>query len=102
VRRAPDKPGISNLIEILAVVRGTSMDAIEAEFEGQQYGAFKQAVADGVIEYLAPLQASYAELRADEAALEAVLAAGAEKASAISAPIVAEARDKMGLGRPVA
>ena len=102
VVRGPEKPGISNLIEIHAVVTGKSMEAVEAEFAGQQYGGFKQATADAVIEYLAPMQAKYAELRADEAALEEVLAVGAAKAQAIASPIVANARDKMGLGRPVA
>jgi len=102
VRRALDKPGISNLIEIYAVTTGKAMEDVEAEFAGSQYGAFKQAVADAVIAYLQPVQEAYAELRGDEAALEAILAQGAEKARAISAPIVAEARDKMGLGRPVA
>ncbi|MGB0873048.1 MAG: tryptophan--tRNA ligase [Solirubrobacterales bacterium] len=102
VRHALDKPGISNLIEILSVVTGRTMEQVEADFEGQQYGAFKVAVAEAVIEYLRPVQEKYIELRADEAALEAALGAGAEKASAIAGPIVAAARDKMGLGRPVA
>jgi tryptophanyl-tRNA synthetase len=102
VRRGEDKAGISNLIEILAVVRGVSMEQIENEFANLRYGDFKSAVAEAVVEYLAPVQAKYAELRSDEDALEAILADGAAKASAIAAPIVAAARDKMGLGRPVA
>ncbi len=102
VRRGEDKVGISNLIEILAVVRGMSMEQIENEFADSRYGDFKTAVAEAVVEYLAPVQAKYAELRDDEDALEAVLADGAAKASAIAVPIVASARDKMGLGRPVA
>lgn len=102
VVRAPDKPGISNLIEILAFTTGVSMEQVEADFAGQQYGAFKGAVAEAVVEYLRPVQEKYAEIRPDEAALEAILAAGAAKAQAISGPIVAEARNKMGLGRPVA
>jgi tryptophanyl-tRNA synthetase len=102
VVRAPDKPGISNLIEILAFVNGTTMDQVEADFAGQQYGAFKGAVAEAVVEYLRPVQEKYAQIRPDEAALEAVLGAGSAKAQAISGPIVAEARNRMGLGRPVA
>lgn len=102
VRRADDKPGISNLIEIFSVVQGISMDRVEKDFEGQQYGAFKGAVAEAVIEYLRPMQDKYTALRRDEAALEAVLAEGAAKAAAISGPIVANARNKMGLGPPVA
>jgi tryptophanyl-tRNA synthetase len=98
VRRAPDKPGITNLIDIYAVARGTDPAAVEAEFEGAGYGDFKKAVAEAVVEYLAPVRERYAELRPDEAALEATFAAGAEKARAIAAPIVAEVRERMGFG----
>lgn len=101
VVRGEEKAGISNLIEIYAVVTGVTMDDVEAEFANARYGEFKQAVADAVIAYLAPVQEKYTALRADEANLEAILAAGAAKASAIAGPIVARARDKMGLGRPV-
>ncbi len=84
VARAPDKTGISNLIEILAAVRDSKPEEIEHEFDGAGYGAFKQAVADAVVEYLAPVRERYEELRADEEALERTLAQGAEKASAIA------------------
>jgi tryptophanyl-tRNA synthetase len=98
VRRGPDKPGITNLIDIYAVARGTDPEAVEREFEGAGYGDFKKAVAEAVVEYLAPVRERYAELRPDEAALDATLAAGAEKARAIAAPIVAEVRQRMGFG----
>jgi tryptophanyl-tRNA synthetase len=98
VVRAPDKPGITNLIEILAVVRGVGADAIEREFDGSGYGPFKQAVADALTEYLAPVRERYATLRADPAQLERVLAAGAQKARALAAPTVADVRRVMGLG----
>jgi tryptophanyl-tRNA synthetase len=98
VRRAEDKPGISNLIDILAVARGSDQAAIEAEFEGAGYGDFKQAVAAGIVELLAPVRERYAELRPDEAALEAALAAGAEKARAIAAPTLVDVRERMGYG----
>jgi tryptophanyl-tRNA synthetase len=100
VRRAPDKPGISNLIEILSVIQGRSPESIEQEFEGQQYGAFKGAVAEAVVDYLAPVRERYEELRADEAGLEATLAAGAEKARAIAAETVRDVRAVMGVGPP--
>jgi tryptophanyl-tRNA synthetase len=99
--RRPDKPGISNLIEILAVVRGASPDDIEREFERQGYGAFKEAVADAVVEYLAPVRERYLELRPDEAALEAALQQGAERARAIAVSTLAEVREAMGVGAPV-
>jgi tryptophanyl-tRNA synthetase len=98
VVRAPDKPGISNLIDILAAVRGTRPDDVEASFNGSGYGAFKQAVADAVVEYLAPVRERYQQLRADEAELEQILAAGAEKARAIASQTLIDVRQAMGVG----
>jgi len=100
VRRGPDKEGITNLIDILAVIRDVAPEDIEREFEGSGYGDFKGAVADAVVDYLAPVRERYAELRPDEAALESILGAGAEKARAISSVIVADVRDAMGIGPP--
>jgi tryptophanyl-tRNA synthetase len=98
VRRGEDKPGITNLIDVLAVARGVDPAEIEREFEGVGYGDFKKAVAEGVIELLAPVRERYAELRPDEAALEATLAGGAEKARAIASETLAVVRDRMGIG----
>jgi tryptophanyl-tRNA synthetase len=98
VRRGADKPGISNLIDILAAVRGIDPDAVEQEFDGGGYGAFKQAVADAVVEYLAPVRARYNELRADEPGLERILSAGADKARAIAADTLSDVRTAMGVG----
>jgi tryptophanyl-tRNA synthetase len=98
VRRGADKPGITNLIEILAAVRATTPEAVEAEFDSSGYGAFKQAVADEVVAYLAPVRERYEELRADEARLERTLAQGAEKARAIAAGTLLDVREAMGVG----
>jgi tryptophanyl-tRNA synthetase len=98
VVRSPEKPGIANLIDVYAVARGVEPEQVESEFEGAGYGDFKKAVAEAVAEFLAPVRERYAELRPDEAALEAALAAGAEKARAIAAPTLAEVRDRMGIG----
>jgi len=98
VVRSPEKPGITNLIDILAVARGTDQAAIESEFEGSGYGDFKKAVAEAVVEYLAPMQERYAELRSDEAELDRILGIGAEKARAIAAPVLADVRERMGFG----
>jgi tryptophanyl-tRNA synthetase len=100
VARAPGKPGITNLIDIFAVIRGVAPEAVEAEFAGSGYGAFKQAVADEVVAYLAPVRARYEALRADEAALERTLGSGAQKARAIAAETLAEVRRAMGVGPP--
>jgi tryptophanyl-tRNA synthetase len=100
VVRAPDKPGVTNLIDILSVVRGASPEEIESEFDGSGYGQFKQAVADAVVDYLAPVRERYQELRGDEQYLNETLNAGAGKAHAIAHEIVATARDRMGVGPP--
>ena len=71
---------------------------MEREFEGQGYGAFKQAVGEAVAELLAPVRERYAELRADEDALERTLRAGAERAREIAVPTMAEVHSAMGLG----
>ena len=98
VVRGPDKAGISNLIDILAAVRGIAPEEVEQTFDGSGYGAFKQAVADAVVEYLAPVRERYRELRADEPALERILAEGAEKAHAIAAGTLLDVRQAMGVG----
>jgi tryptophanyl-tRNA synthetase len=97
--RGPDKPGVTNLIDILAVARGVEPGAVEEDMRSARgYGDLKAATAEAVIQMLAPVRERYAELRADEPALQAVLAAGAEKARAIAAETVADVRDVMGVG----
>jgi tryptophanyl-tRNA synthetase len=98
VRRAEGKAGITNLIDVLAVARGSGPGEVESEFEGAGYGDFKGAVAEAVVELLAPVRERYAELRPDQAALEAALAEGAEKARKIAAATLADVRDRMGIG----
>jgi tryptophanyl-tRNA synthetase len=100
VVRAPDKPGISNLIEVLAVIRGVEPEQIEGEFDGSGYGDFKSAVADAVVDYLAPVRERYDEIRADEPGLERVFDAGAENARAIASETLADVREAMGVGAP--
>jgi tryptophanyl-tRNA synthetase len=101
VRRAPDKPGITNLIEILSVIRGAAPEEIEREFDGGGYGAFKGAVAEEVVEYLRPLRERYHGLRADDAEIEQSLADGADRARAIASGTMRDVRAAMGVGPPV-
>lgn len=100
VRRAADKPGISNLIGIYSVARGISEEEVEAEFEGKRYGDFKKAVADSVVEFLAPVREAYPEIRADEVELERILGEGAGRAREIAAATLADVRAAMGVGIP--
>ncbi|MGI8748953.1 MAG: tryptophan--tRNA ligase [Thermoleophilaceae bacterium] len=100
VRRGPDKPGLTNLIDILAVVRGVEPGAVEREFEGQQYGAFKGAVAEAVADYLRPVRERYAELRPDEDGLERALDGGADRARELAGATMVDVRAAMGVGPP--
>ncbi len=101
VVRGEDKPGISNLIEILAVVRENDPAEVEREFRGKGYGDFKQAVGEAIVDYLAPIRERYGGLRADEAALEKVLADGAERARALAEETMVQVRRAMGVGPPL-
>ncbi len=101
VRRGPDKAGVSNLIEILAAVSGGAPEAVEDDFASARYGELKQAVAEAVSSYLAPIRERYWVLRPDEAHLEQVLSGGAERARSIAEPTLTEVRGRMGVGPPV-
>jgi tryptophanyl-tRNA synthetase len=99
--RAPEKPGVSNLIDVLAVARGQKPEEIEREMASARgYGDLKTATAAAVIDMLAPVRERYGPLREDEAALEEILAAGAEKARAIASQTLADVRRVMGVGPP--
>jgi tryptophanyl-tRNA synthetase len=98
VLRGEDKAGITNLIDVLSVVRDVTPEQVESEFAGQGYGAFKEAVGESVVELLAPVRERYLELRADEAALEATLQEGAGRAREIAAEVMTDVRGAMGVG----
>jgi tryptophanyl-tRNA synthetase len=101
VRYAPDeKPGVSNLLEILAVATGREIPAVEAEYEGCGYGDLKNDVGEAVVELFRPIQARYADLRADEGELRRLLAIGAEKARETSAPTLRQMYERMGFVAP--
>jgi tryptophanyl-tRNA synthetase len=95
-----EKPGVSNLLEILAAATGRSVDDLAADHDGHGYGAFKSAVAEAVVELLRPIQARHAELAADRGEVARILAAGADRAREIAAPTLARAKDAMGLLAP--
>ena len=92
-----EKPGISNLLDILSAVTDRPIPDLEAEFGSAGYGAFKTAVADAVVEALAPVRERYEALVADPSSTQAVLRQGAEKAAAIAGPVLDRARRAMGL-----
>ncbi|WCB93664.1 Tryptophan--tRNA ligase [Baekduia alba] len=97
--RDKSKPGVSNLLDILAAARRTTVEEATASLAGARgYGDLKVATADAVNALLAPVRERYVELRADEDALEDIFAAGAEKARAITRPVLADVREAMGVG----
>jgi tryptophanyl-tRNA synthetase len=99
--RAPDKPGVTNLIDILAVARGSTPEAVEEEMRSARgYGDLKAATAAAVVEMLAPVRERYAELRGDEQRLDAILAEGAQKARAMAGETLTDVRAAMGYAAP--
>ena len=89
------KPGLSNLLEIYASFSDESPEEVAQRY--QRYGDLKSDLAELVISRLAPIQARYREFRADEAALRALAARGADKATAVAGPLYHRAASAMGL-----
>jgi tryptophanyl-tRNA synthetase len=101
IRYAPDeKPGVSNLIEILSVATSTTIPDVENAYQGRGYGDLKGDVGEAVVELFRPMHERYAELRADEGELRRLLQVGAEKARATSAPTLEQMYERMGFVRP--
>ena len=101
VRHAPDeKPGISNLLEIMSVATGEPVSELEGRYDGSGYGQFKEDVGEAVVQLLVPIQERYQKLRADEGELRKLLARGADKAREVSAPTLEQMYERMGFVRP--
>jgi tryptophanyl-tRNA synthetase len=95
-----EKPGVSNLLEIMSVATGEPIEALEKRFADAGYGDFKAAVGESVVELLTPIRERYEALRADERELQRLLAMGAEKARRVSEPTLQEMYDRMGFVKP--
>jgi len=91
------KPGVSNLLSILAASTGRAIPELEAELDGHGYGTLKTTVADAVVELVRPIQERYAELERDPAEVARILETGARRAEGIAAVVVERARDAAGL-----
>ena len=91
-----EKPGVSNLLTLLSLATGKSIKELEPEYTDKMYGHLKGDVADAVVTLLEPIQARYAEIRADRAYLDDVMRQGAEKASARAAETLAKVYKAVG------
>jgi tryptophanyl-tRNA synthetase len=94
-----EKPGVSNLLEIMSVATGEPIESLERRFENAGYGDFKAAVGESVVELLTPIRERYEALRADERELQRLLAVGAEKARRVADPTLEAMYDRMGFAR---
>ena len=90
------KPGVSNLMNIYSAVTGESYEAIEAQFEGKGYGAFKPVVGEAVVELLRPIREETQRLLADKAYLEGVYRTGAERAAYVAEKTLRKVYKKVG------
>lgn len=94
-----EKPGVSNLLTIFSAITGESVPALVERFEGQQYGHLKVALGDAVAELVTDFGARTREYLDDRAELDRVLAAGAERAREVAAPLLSDVYEKVGLVR---
>jgi tryptophanyl-tRNA synthetase len=94
-----DRPEARNLVDIYAATADISPQAVLDQFAGQGFGAFKPALAELLVETLRPIRERFLSLKADDAAIDAILIKGAEKASALAKPTVEAAYAAMGLLR---
>jgi len=94
-----EKPGVSNLLEIMSVATGKAIPELERQFDSAGYGDFKTAVGESVVELLTPIRERFEALRADERELQRLLAVGAEKARRTSEPTLETMYERMGFAR---
>ena len=96
IYRSPEKPGVTNLIEIYSAVTGMTPEAVENEFNGKGYGVFKPAVGEAVVEALRPIREETERLLGDKGYLETLYRQGAEKAAAMANRTLRKVHKKVG------
>ena len=97
-----EKPGVSNLLEIMSVATGEPIDALQKQFDNAGYGEFKEAVGESVVALLTPIRERFEALRRDERELQRLLAVGADKARRAAEPTLELMVDRMGFVKPEA
>jgi tryptophanyl-tRNA synthetase len=95
-----NKPGVSNLLTIQSAVTGTDIDKLVEGYAGRGYGDLKSETAEAVVEFVTPIKNRVDELLADPAELQAVLAAGAQRAGDVAEKTLQRVYDKVGFLPP--
>ncbi|MGH8908402.1 MAG: tryptophan--tRNA ligase [Egibacteraceae bacterium] len=101
IRSAPDKPGVSNLLDLMAAVTGGEIADLELAYQGQGYGALKRDLAEAVNGFLRPMRQRHAELAADPAGVRDLLLKGAAKAREVAVRTVELAYERVGFLAPL-
>lgn len=96
-----EKPGVTNLLRIYSALSGESVEELERRYAGSGYGAFKKDLAEVVVDSLAPIRERTADILADEAELDRMLAEGAARAREVAGATMAVVRDRVGFLRPL-
>lgn len=91
-----NKPGVSNLLEILSASTGTPVEELVEKYKGQMYGTFKCEVGEAVVAMLEPIQQRYNQIRQDVSYLNEVLKEGAKKASVRAEKTLEDVYKKIG------
>jgi tryptophanyl-tRNA synthetase len=94
------RPEADNLVGIFGALSGETKAQVLARFAGQGFGQFKPALAELMVETIAPIGAEMRRLLSDPAQIDAILASGADRARAVANPILEETRRKVGFWRP--
>jgi tryptophanyl-tRNA synthetase len=94
-----NKPGVSNLLSILAAITGKTIAQLESEYQMHGYAKFKSDVAEALIEFLQPIQHKYQHLRGDHVALDNILRRGAEAARVRAQTMLDKVHDALGFIR---
>jgi len=94
-----NKPGVSNLLSIQSALTGQTIEQLEDEYAGKQYGHLKQGVRDAIVAEFEPVRARALELLEDPAELDRVLAANADRAAEVAEETLKKVYDRVGLLR---
>lgn len=94
----PDKPALTNLMSIYALLTDDSLEGVAEKFVGKGYGAFKQELGDIVVEALEPIQQKIAELESSPETVDDILTRGATEARTIASTKMKLVHERMGLG----